>query len=45
MMRWAIAKAQSRCISTRGAVAIEQDCFYQAMALQHWMHKDHGQIG
>lgn len=24
------------------AVAIEQDCFYQAMALQHWMHKDHG---
>ena len=27
------------------AVAIEQDCFYQAMALQHWMHKDHGTIG
>lgn len=27
------------------AVAIEQDCFYQAMALQHWMHKDHGPIG
>lgn len=26
-------------------VAIEQDCFYQAMALQHRMHKDHGPIG